>query len=284
MPEAPEVHNALKALEEQIKGKTIVKAVITHPKLAANLPVEQFQQELVGQTFERFKRHGKYLIFFLSSKILVSHLRMEGRFLVLDDEQAFKDLDPLKDLKHIHAIFELNDGRLMCYKDTRKFGRFYLYYETEKWKELPVFSKIGLDVMDPSLDPQKLVKRCRKKTIPIKSVLLDQSILAGIGNIYADEILFESRISPFTPANHLDEQDWKLILEASRSILSAAADAGGSTIRTFSYGDGHAGTYQEQLKVHGQDKNGCANCSGEIIRTKIGGRSTWYCPECQKEK
>ncbi len=284
MPEAPEVHNAIKALEEQLLGKTIEKVVITHPKLAVNLPVEQFERELAGQRFEGFKRHGKFLVFILSTKILVAHLRMEGRFLVLDDVQAYKALDPLKDLKHIHAIFQLTNDQIICYKDTRKFGRFYLYDKTENWKSLPVFKKIGPDVMDPDLDVKWFMKKCRKKSLPIKSVLLDQSVIAGIGNIYADEILFESGISPFTPASHLDEADWQAILDHTRTIMKKAAAAGGSTIRSFSYGNNHAGTYQDQLKVHGQDESPCPNCSGEIIRTKIGGRSTWYCPECQKEK
>lgn len=285
MPEAPEVHNVLAYLEEELKDHQIIKAQITHPKLAASEPAELFCQHLEGEHFRKFERLGKYLVLILDHKILVAHLRMEGKFIVYPSMADLEKLDPIKDLKHIHAVFTLDDGRVLAYKDTRKFGRMYLYSKVENWKELPVFAKIGKDAMDPELSAQELFEKAKRRKIPVKSFLLDQNMIAGIGNIYADEILYAGHIAPQSPACHLDLKDWQMILEHTREILSDAAHKGGTTIRSFSYGTNHGGSFQNELKVHGKSKEECCpGCEGKLVQVRIGQRSTWYCPECQKEK
>lgn len=282
MPEAPEVQNVLQYLEEELKGSQIERVKVTHPKLAANLPVEQFESRLAGQRFRGFHRLGKYLVFELDNLDLVSHLRMEGKFQIYPSPKDVDDLDE-NEAKHIHAQFLLQDGRVLCYRDTRKFGRMYVYDRPENWKDLPVLVGVGKDALDPDLNAEELLEMTRKRKAPIKSVLLDQSVIAGIGNIYADEILFESRISPFSVTSHLSKEDWQAIIDATRRILSSSIEAGGTTIRSFSYGKNHAGSYQDSLMVHGKEGS-CAHCDTPIVHTRVGQRSTWYCPTCQKEK
>lgn len=283
MPEAPEVHNVLAYLNEQLDGHRIVKAVISHPKLAASESPEQFCHDLEGEHFRRFERLGKYLVLELDDRIWIAHLRMEGKFMVYPSIEEVEKLDPVKDLKHIHALFTLDDGRVLCYKDTRKFGRMYLYPKIENWKELPVFVHVGKDAMDPDLRAAELFEKAKRRSIPVKTFLLDQKAIAGIGNIYADEILFASRIAPQSPANHLSLQDWQAILDNTRRILAEAARKGGTTIRSFSYGTNHGGSFQDELKVHGKGKDeACLHCQEKLVQVRIGGRSTWYCPSCQK--
>lgn len=283
MPEAPEVYTVLCHLEDQLRNTGIESVTITHPRLCANMEPEAFEAGLQEQHFRSFHRHGKYLVFELDDRDLVAHLRMEGKFLIFSNQQEIDCLEE-KERRHIHAVFHLEDGRCLAYRDTRKFGRMYLYPRTADWKDLPVFTNIGKDAVDESLSAQELLQKAARRKIPVKSFLLDQSVIAGIGNIYADEILFASRISPLSPASHLSLEDWQAILNATRSILKAAAGQGGTTIRTFSYDGSHGGTYQNQLKVHGKDGADCPECGCSLIRTRIGGRSTWYCPDCQKER
>lgn len=282
MPEAPEVFCVLQDLKPRLEGRQIQKVSITHPKLTANLPCEQFEADLTGQHFRDFHRLGKYMVFELDDFDLVVHMRMEGKFFVLD-RQAFEALDPIKDRKHIHAIFLLDDGRILCYRDTRKFGRMHLYKKQEDWRALPVFDKIGKDALDPLLCAKELYEKTRRRKAPLKNVLLDQSVIAGIGNIYADEILYAAHLSPKTIASHLDLDDWQRILDATRAILNESISCKGTTIRTFSYGGSHAGSYQDQLKIHGKEGR-CERCENEIVHETVGQRSTWYCPSCQKEK
>lgn len=282
MPEAPEVHTVLRYLKEELQDVSIAGVQILHSKLCANMEPAVFEATLAGQHFRRFHRHGKYLVLELDSQDLVSHLRMEGKYQIFACQQDVDALDE-KERKHIHALFSLGDGRVLAYRDTRKFGRMYLYARQENWRELPVLSHVGKDALDESLSPQELLHKALRRKIPVKSFLLDQSVIAGIGNIYADEILFDSRISPFTPACTLTREDCRALLNSTRSILLAAVEQGGTTIRSFSYDGAHAGSYQNQLKVHGKAEN-CPLCQTPLVCARIGGRSTWYCPHCQPER
>lgn len=283
MPEAPEVQNVIAYLQEELTGAMIEKCMITYPGLCSNLPVEQFEHDIAGEHFRSFHRLGKYIVIELDDKDLVSHLRMEGKFLIFKNRAAFEAIDPIKDGKHIHAEFDLSDGRILCYRDTRKFGRLSLYEKVKDWRTLPALEKVGKDALDESLSAKDLFEVVKKRKAPIKNILLDQSLIAGIGNIYADEILFEAGISPKSAACHLSLEDWQHIMNAARRILAEAMRCGGSTIRSFSYGTGHAGSYQDQLKVHGKEGK-CQNCGTDVVYTRVGQRGTWYCPKCQIEK
>lgn len=283
MPEAPEVSRVIAYLRRELTGHQIVRAEITHPKLVGNMYCETFCTELENQHFRRFERLGKYLIFVLDDYDWIAHLRMEGKFLIYDSPETVDQLDPVKDLKHIHARFYLEDGRVLCYKDTRKFGRMSLWPKQENIYELPPLIKIGKDVLDPSLDAAYLAKKAANRKIPLKTFLLDQSVIAGIGNIYADEILFEAGLSPLSVSCNLEPEDFEAIVRATRSIMERAIEAGGTTIRSFSYGSNHTGKYQNKLKVH-RKRGKCPECGHQIQRQKVNERTTYFCPQCQKEK
>ncbi len=280
MPEGPEVENVLRWLQSQIQDQSIVKVSVLYPKLIQNLSLPDFEAHLVGEHFRGFERLGKYLVFVLDHYDLIAHLRMEGKFLLLPDEITLESLEE-KIARHIHAHFWLSDGRILVYQDVRKFGRLALYPKQEDWDCLPSFVHVGKDVLDPMLSAQELYQRGKKAKRNIKAFLLDQSVLAGIGNIYADEILFASKISPQTLTKDLTFQDYQQLLNAARSILQAAIDDGGTTIRTFSYG-GHSGGYQNKLRIH--DKKECPICHTPLKREVVAGRGTWACPKCQPLK
>lgn len=279
MPEAPEVQTVLNYLEKELKDKEIASVSITHPKLADNMSVEDFQKDLKNQHFRRFFRRGKYLVFEMDDYDLVAHMRMEGKFIVCDklpEEEKIK--------KHIHGIFSLSDGKILYYQDTRKFGRMALFDKKENLSDLEIFKKVGLDVLDPGCTKEYLYNKIKNRKVPIKTALLNQQILAGLGNIYADEVLFEAKIDPRSVCSHLDEKDCENIIQAAKAIIKEAIKNKGTTIRSFSSGNHEPGTFQEYLKVHQRNNETCKNCENEIICIKINNRSTYLCPQCQKLK
>lgn len=273
MPEGPEVQTVLNVLEQEIRGAEIREVEVRHPKLAANLPVAEFEQALRGQRIEGFSRIGKYLVLITTDYDWIIHLRMEGKFYVLPAKP-----DPAA--KHMHALFELADGRCLVYHDVRKFGRMYLYPRQEDLRTLPVFAKVGPDAFSPVTVPE--FRQRLKKNRAIKLNLLDQDVIAGIGNIYADEILFASRIHPQTPAKDLTDAQLADVLHNTREILAEAVRKKGTTIRSYTSSLGVQGEFQNQLRVHTKDGSSCPVCGHEIEKTKVGQRTTYFCPVCQK--
>lgn len=279
MPEAPEVQTIINTLIPEIEGREIVGCKITHPKLIENITPHEFEKEIVGQHFRHFYRRGKYMDFEMDDYDFIAHMRMEGKLFVYD-----RLPDDPKITKHIHAVFKLDNGKLLAYQDTRKFGRMDLFKKEEDKDKLPIYKKIGPDVLDEKFNREYLFNKIHKRKLPIKSLLLDQSVVAGIGNIYADEILFEAGLDPRNIGTVLDEADCDKIVKAAKAIISEAMEFKGTTIRTFEYGKDHAGSYQEKLKVHGKLNELCQKCHGEIIKIEVGQRSTYLCPNCQKRK
>lgn len=273
MPEGPEVQTVLNTLQDKLNGAVISRVEIHHPKLPANLPPDEFARALQGQTICGFSRIGKYLILITTDYDWVIHLRMEGKFFVLDHKP-----DPRE--KHMHAMFELTDGRCLVYHDVRKFGRMYLYPKQENLRDLPVFDKVGPDALSP-ISPREFRNRLRKNRA-IKINLLDQAVIAGIGNIYADEILFASRIHPETRAGDLSDDDLARILRNTKEILQEAIARKGTTIRSYTSSLGIEGEFQNRLRVHTKDGTLCPVCGSPIEKIKVGQRATYYCPECQK--
>jgi formamidopyrimidine-DNA glycosylase len=276
MPEAPEVASILCTLKENVQDEEIECVQISYEKLVDNMPASQFCQNLAHQHFRNFFRKGKYLIIELDDYDLVAHMRMEGRFL-------FCEALP-ENQKHIHAIFSLKNGQYLCYQDTRKFGRMQLYEKSEDVFSLPPVQKLGLDVLDEGLDGAYLYEHLHKKKIPVKNALLDQSIAAGIGNIYANEILFAAKIHPQTACENLSLQDCEQLAIQTHRIIEQAMAAKGTTIRTFSYDGTHTGGFQNQLKVHGKNGRACPVCHQTIEKIVIAQRSAYLCPNCQKKK
>lgn len=270
MPELPEVQTVLDTLETKIKNRKIENIKILY-KPIVECSERTFKHKLIGQHFRKFKRRGKYLLFEMDDITLVSHLRMEGKYFILDEKT------PLS--KHDHVIFYLDNGKQLRYNDVRKFGRMELI---EKDDDYRVFKQLGPEPFSKEFNLKYCKEYLKDKKVPIKQVLLDQSFVAGIGNIYADEILFAIKVNPKTIANKLDDDDMKNLIKQTRSILNKAIKAGGTTIRSYTSSLGVTGRFQLSLKVHTMKK--CPVCKGDIKKITVGGRGTYYCEKCQKEK
>lgn len=273
MPELPEVETVLRTLEKQINEQTIENIKVFYSNILDNIDEENFSTCLFNQSFHQFKRRGKYLIFVLDDYTLIVHLRMEGKFYIYPKDYDLKD-------KHTHVIFYLKDKQLH-YNDVRKFGRMYLYKNNEN---LSCLDKLGYEPFDINLTGSYLKKYNRDNNQKIKTQLLDQGMIAGIGNIYADEICFESKINPLTPAKFISEKKYYDIIEASRKILSEAIQMGGTTIKSYTSSLGVTGLFQQKLMVHSRDNSTCYLCGSNIQRIKVNGRSTYFCPKCQEKQ
>jgi len=269
MPELPEVQTVLDTLALRIKDKEILDLDIKYKNIIVGNPTT-FKKKLIGQHFRQFKRRGKYLLFEMDDFTLVSHLRMEGKYFIYTEKAELS--------KHDHIIFKLSDGIELRYNDVRKFGRMEII-EKGDYKE---FKDLGVEPFSDDFTLDYCKNKLSKNKMPMKSVLLDQSFIAGIGNIYADEILFAIKCHPLTIASKLDEKDYKNLIKYTRKILEKAIEAGGTTIRSYTSSLGVTGRFQLSLKVHTMEK--CPVCKKDICKIRVGGRGTFYCEDCQKLK
>lgn len=274
MPELPEVQTVIEYLKKQVLNQTIKDVKIYHPKLLKNASVQEFTEFMVGEKFEKLGRKGKFLLFYLSNnKSFVVHLRMEGKLFAQP-----KDSQP--NLPQLLAEIELDDYVLRYY-DTRKFGTFEIL-NTHDLTKLPSVNKLAMDAIDDDFTGVYLYDRIHHLKSKIKNLLLDQSIVAGIGNIYVNEILFDTNINPTREANTLTLKECNAIAHSAKKILNESIKHSGTTIHTFKVNDVQAGGYQEFLQVHGKRKKPCPRCGQPIAFTKVNGRGTYYCPRCQK--
>lgn len=268
MPELPEVQTVLDTLQTKIKNRKIVDIKILY-KPIIDCPEKAFKKKLIGQHFRKFKRRGKYLLFEMDDITLVSHLRMEGKYFIVDDK--------FPKSKHDHVIFYLDNGKQMRYNDVRKFGRMELIEKDEDYK---VFKNLGPEPFSKDFNLKYCKEYLSKKKLPIKQVILDQSFVAGVGNIYADEIIYAMKVNPKTPCFKLNDDNIKDLISNTRRILKGAIKAGGTTIRSYTSSLGVTGRFQLKLKVHTMDT--CKVCGKSIKKIVVGGRGTYYCPSCQK--
>lgn len=268
MPELPEVETVVRTLENQIQDLEITDIHIYYEKIIVG-DIHDFKSKLMHEHFRKFSRRGKYLLFYMDHVVLVSHLRMEGKYYYVDQD---KQID-----KHTHVVFTLNNGKELQYNDTRKFGRMEIYPIDYEFSH---FHDLGPEPFSTSFSNEYVYTKCHQKDIPIKALLLDQSFVAGIGNIYADEILFACRIRPQRSTKNISKKDSDHLVLETKRILQEAIKAGGTTIRSYTSSLGVTGKFQLSCNVHSQ-KN-CHICS-ETIKVKwIRGRSSYYCPRCQK--
>lgn len=273
MPELPEVENVRRSLLKLVKGKTVENVQIGWPKIIHYpLEIEQFQDALHGQTFRGLDRKGKFLVFQFDDYSLVSHLRMEGHY------SLHKKGDPSD--KHTHIVFCLTDGAELRYRDVRKFGTMHLYNKGSETEQLPL-SKLGPEPFSADFSAAYLMDRLRKTERIIKAVLLDQTVVAGLGNIYADEVLFRSGIHPCRRAKTLTEEEAGMLASQIIQTLNEAIEAGGSSVNTYMNSLGLAGSFQHKLYVYGKKGQECVNCGTMLEKIKAAGRGTHFCPSCQ---
>lgn len=272
MPEIAEVRTVAKALNNSLVGKTIIGIDIIYDK-TIDMDTNSFKKIIVNNKIISVNNYGKWLLFNLGEYTLVSHLRMEGKY--------FYKLSSDEIVKHEHVIFHLNNGYDLRYHDTRKFGRMKVV-KTCDVMDLPEISKLGIEPDNDNLNVDYLYNKIHHLKITIKEALLDQTIINGLGNIYANEVLFASSIKPTKVCNKITKNNCKDIIDACKKIITSATIHGGTTIRSYTSQLGVKGSYQEYLCVHGRNNEPCKNCGTLIKKIRVGGRGTYYCPNCQK--
>lgn len=274
MPELPEVETVKETLNQLVTGKVIKDVQVRWPNIIKRPnDVDMFKEILRGQAIHRLLRRGKFLLFQLDESVMVSHLRMEGKYRL---EPGDAPLD-----KHTHVIFQFTDGTALFYRDVRKFGTMHLFKKGEERQNLPL-SKLGPEPLENEFTEDRLAAVCRKTTRAIKPLLLDQTAVAGLGNIYTDEVLFGAGIHPLTPAKILSDESLHRLYQAIRETLGEAVRLGGSTIRSYLNGQGQMGMFQQKLRVYGREGERCTRCGTTVEKIKVGGRGTHFCPSCQR--
>jgi formamidopyrimidine-DNA glycosylase len=274
LPELPEVETIKRTLHELVIHKTIENVIVNWPKIIKRPEEkEQFIDALKGQKIEKIGRKGKFLIFYTNDFALVSHLRMEGRYGLFQEEAPID--------KHTHVIFQFTDGTELRYKDVRKFGTMHLFKKGEEFF-IPPLSQLGPEPFSEKFTTEYLKQRLGKTERNIKAVLLDQSVLTGLGNIYVDEALFRSGIHPERKSPTLSTREINKLHKEIIATLEEAVEKGGSTVRSYVNTQGQIGMFQLQHYVYGKKGEACKKCGTMIEKTVTAGRGTHYCPKCQK--
>ncbi len=273
MPEKPEVLTVVKSLQPRIIGKVITDCKVYWDNIIAEPSVSEFQKQIKGEKIQSITTRGKWIVIILTTKALLIHLRMEGKFF-------FRDIGELRN-KHEHIVFTLDDHQEFRFHDVRKFGKMHLIDKKDLYSALPL-KQLGYEYDDSKLTKEYLYCKLNKKSIPIKTALLDQSIIAGIGNIYDDEILYLSHIHPKRSSKDVTEKECELIIKNTKVVMDKAIALGGTTIKSFTSSEGVHGLFQNELSIHGRRGELCLNCGSEIKKIVVGGRGTYFCPRCQK--
>ena len=280
MPELPEVETVRRGLDQHLIGRQVERVEVGRLRTVRRTSAEALIDGLSGVTFTGTSRRGKYLLVHLDSgEQLMIHLRMSGRVL-LSDPGAVRP-------PHTHVVLHLSGepAKELWFVDPRTFGEMVVFDPDNVAVELPELAKLGIDPITDGISRTRLAALLAGRGRQIKALLLDQHVIAGIGNIYADEILHRSRISPFRPGSSLTRPEITRLHAAILSILTEAIEAGGSTLSDTQYVDvmGDGGSFQLEHRVYDRAGQRCITCGkADIARSMIGGRSTSYCPRCQK--
>lgn len=275
MPELPEVETYVRELTPLLYNQTVTGVTVLWPHIVAAPMVEQFMQAMIGQCFTTFTRRGKYMLLGLKrGETLLIHLRMTGRATVYPQ--------PVAPGKHTHVVFDLASGGQFHYQDSRKFGRLWLAPDP-----LTVLERLGEEPFASTFGIEYLAAKLAKRTATIKALLLDQSIVAGVGNIYADESLFRAGIHPTRPGNTLSRDETAQLRSAVQTVLARAIEQhgsslGSSSVQNYARPSGEPGAFQDEHQVFQRTGQPCRRCGQPIERIVIAQRSTHFCPNCQQ--
>ncbi len=272
MPELPEVEVIRQGLHPLVIDRRICDLRFSNKRLRLPVPRAAMRRWLVGQRITATGRRGKYLLFFCANQaVLVAHLGMTGRLVVC----------PAADRRyqHEHCRIALDNGSTLRFVDARRFGSLRLVPPGEEWQRL--FLCLGPEPLAPEFSAAELKVRAGQRRQPIKTVLMDGKVVAGIGNIYACEILHAAGLSPFRPACQLTDGEWRALACHTQQVLQAAIDQGGTTIADFADHSGRPGYFQLSLSVYGRADAPCPRCQHPVRRTVLAGRATYFCPSCQ---
>ena len=270
MPELPEVETVRKSLEKLYLNKTIIKVEVFLERMILS-NINEFKKIITNASFSSFRRIGKYLLLDLNNDYtIISHLRMEGKYIKRSITQPINN--------HTRVVFYLDDDSKMCYDDSRSFGIMKLVPTSSVFSQKEI-SKLGPEPF--SVDVKYLYSALQKEKCEIKASLLNQEIMTGLGNIYADEVLFKSKINPYRPSNSISLDECQMIIDNSIETLNKALELGGSTVSSYHPEQGVDGRFQNELLAYGKVNQKCPICSSIMRKDKLHGRGTTYCPKCQ---
>jgi len=293
MPELPEVETVRRGLAPCLVERRLASLTVTDKKVLDRSATAANLEALRGQKFRSVSRRGKYLVLKLETRYLVIHLGMTGQLTLRDPEKAdspgfrrtitgLEWTEQYQPDKHTHVHIELDNGKWLLFRDTRKFGRiFVLPGAPEDLEAFFTRKRLGLEPFTPDYELTSFLKRFRGKTLRLKSLLLNQAFVAGVGNIYADEALFEAGLHPARRASGLRRAEKERLFKAIELVLERGVRFGGTTLRDFVNTEGEKGSNQEMLNVYGRGGEPCLRCGATIVKTVISQRGTHFCPECQ---
>jgi formamidopyrimidine-DNA glycosylase len=273
VPELPEVETIRAQLDPLLRGRRLERVEIRDPRLTRPFDPESVSRALEGERIRELDRRGKYLIVrFDSGRSLLIHLRMTGNLRVVRGERPRSGV-------HDRAVVRLDDGSDVTYRDVRRFGTWLLVEPEEL--EPYLAERLGDEPLEETFRTKALAARLAGRRAPIKSALLDQRTLAGLGNIYVDEALWRAAIHPLRPAGELDQKELRRLHRGVRDALRAGIARQGATLRDYATPDGERGGMQEEFRVYGREGEPCLRCGASIEKIRAAGRGTWYCPRCQ---
>lgn len=258
-------------LRKRILRKKIKNVNVLYERMIES-DINEFKTKLIGLEFSDILRKGKWLLFEIGDYYLCSHLRMEGKYFIKNSAEEIN--------KHEHVIFTFSDDTDLRYHDTRKFGRMNLVLKSEI-DSVEGVRKQGIEPIDSNLTKEYLYENFKKRKLPMKTLLLDQTIISGLGNIYADEVLFDAKIFPLKLGIEIKIDECQKIVDSSKKIIEEAIKCGGTTIKSYTSSLGVTGRFQQNLKAHKRENQKCKVCGNLIKRIVVGGRSTYYCEKCQ---
>ncbi len=274
MPELPEVETVRARLEPLLVGRRFERVDIRDPRLTQPFPAEALAAELEGERVAGLERRGKYLVVrFESGRVLLIHLRMTGSL-----QHARRG--ELREDPHRRAVVTLDDGSDVAYRDVRRFGTWLLAEPGEL--EPYLGARLGVEPLARRLTAKVLGERLAGRRAPVKAALLDQRVLAGLGNIYVDEALWYARLHPLRPAGELGTDELRRLLRSVRRALAAGIARQGATLRDYALPDGAEGAMQHEFKAYAREGEPCPRCGTPIEKIRAAGRGTWYCPRCQR--
>ena len=287
MPELPEVETVKRGLTPALVGRCIIHADIRRPDLRFPFPV-RMAERLEGQRIEALERRSKYLLARLSSgETWLSHLGMSGRFSIVAEDRRAQPGDfvyaPPANPKHDHVVLHLEGGVEVRYNDPRRFGYMHLFPTAEEGHQ-PSLKSLGPEPISNQLNSGYFLEKIDKKRSSLKAILLDQRVIAGLGNIYVCEALFRAGLNPERQGLSITEDEAERLVRAIRSVIEEAIEAGGSTLKDYAGVDGALGYFQHRFKVYGREDEPCSNdqCDQKVMRMVQQSRSTFYCPSCQR--
>ncbi|QNM93488.1 bifunctional DNA-formamidopyrimidine glycosylase/DNA-(apurinic or apyrimidinic site) lyase [Mycoplasma sp. Pen4] len=284
MPEYPEVTTVTNTLNKIIPGSKVITVEVLKDKLIKNTTVEHFKEIFEDTTITKIENIGKYIVFYLDTEIrVISHLRMSGKYFIYNYAQVKERRK--NPLLHDYVFWYLNNDKVMIYNDARMFGAFDII---EKDDTRDLYTIKNLAHLPGEVDVDALYAKTQKKRVSIKKILLDQSLVLGIGNIYADETLHLAKIYPMTKCNLISKEQLKELLNIAQKIMDKSIELGGSSVQTYTSVNGVVGSYQHYLNVYNRQGKTCRTCKrAEIVKVRLdnapNGRGTSYCPNCQRE-